>query len=80
MNKTLKSLFYSQYRVWPFLAMLLIAIVGAGFTILLPPAPDLPHFIDHSLKFSVALLFIIAFMIKSTITLAKKTNNEVEDK
>lgn len=58
----------------------LIACLGAGYTILLPPSPDLAHFIDLSLKFSVALLLIMALMLKHTITLAKKTDNEVEDK
>lgn len=64
--------FRSQYRVWPFVAMIYVGVFAGAYSILLPPAPDSPHFIDPSLKFIVVFIMFIALMIKPTIKVAKK--------
>ena len=64
--------FNKKYRKWPFVVWLYMGIIAGLGCILLPPAPDSPHFIAPSVKMIMGIGLFMVMSIKYTVKAAKK--------
>lgn len=64
--------FKAEFRVWPFILWLCIGTFVGAYSILLPPGPDSPAFMDPSLKMILVMVVFFALTFKTTAKLAKK--------
>lgn len=64
--------FNKRYRKWPFMVWVWIGVVAGLGSILLPPPPDSPHFIDPSVKMIMVMGIFMVLSFKYTVKVAKK--------